>query len=118
MSDLKALCRERAAAYGALRQTSVTAIALDRAAAHIAALETQLAEANKRLALKSAPVSGEERWAMLGMYGSSLNAGAGHIATTRDHHCGDFKDDFDWSSLPLTYRARVGAILQQKEPSQ
>jgi hypothetical protein len=34
---------------------------------------------------------------------------AGHIVTKRDHVCGDFKDDLDWSTLPLPYRKRVGA---------
>lgn len=33
----------------------------------------------------------------------------GFPITTRETHCGDFKDEFDWSSLPLTYRARIGA---------
>jgi hypothetical protein len=32
----------------------------------------------------------------------------GHIVTAREHVCGDFKDEFDWSSLPLPYRKLVG----------
>ena len=56
----------------------------------------------------SAPVSGEQRYAMLGMSGSSLPLEAGHIFTKRDHVCGDFKDDFDWPSRPLAYLRRVG----------
>ncbi len=59
--------------------------------------------------LKSAPVSGEQRWAMLGMHGPSIAIEAGHVVTTRDHHCGDFKDEFDWMSLPVAYRTRIGA---------
>jgi len=59
--------------------------------------------------LKSAPVSALERMAMIGGMGFSINIGAGHIMTKRDHHCGDFKDDFNWSTLSLTYRRRVGA---------
>lgn len=59
--------------------------------------------------LKSAPVSDEERWAMLGISSPSLVASAGHVMTKRDHHCGDFKDEFDWATLPLTYRKIVGA---------
>ena len=57
----------------------------------------------------SAPVSGLERADMLGFHGVSLRVGAGHILTLRDHHCGDFRDGFDWSSLPMAYRARIGA---------
>lgn len=58
---------------------------------------------------RSAPVSGEERMHMLGISHSSHRFEAGHIVTKRDHHCGDFKDDFDWSSLSLPYRIRIGA---------
>ena len=46
---------------------------------------------------------------MLGMSGCSLLLQAGHILTLRDHHCGDFKDEFDWSSLPKHYLRRIGA---------
>jgi len=60
---------------------------------------------------KSAPVAGRTRYAMLGMEGSSLLLTAGHVLTRMDHDCGDFKDDFDWTSLPLPYRKRVGAPL-------
>lgn len=57
---------------------------------------------------KSAPVSGVQRVAMLGAYGSSLSPEAGHIMTLRDHHCGDFVDTFDWSTLPQSYLRRIG----------
>lgn len=60
---------------------------------------------------KSAPISGEERWAMLDITGCSLPFDAGHIITKRDHHCGGFNDVFDWPSLPLAYKKRVGAPL-------
>lgn len=60
---------------------------------------------------RSAPVSGHDRLAMMGMIGISAPVGAGHAITSRDHHCGEFKDDFDWSSLPLPYRKRVGAAV-------
>lgn len=43
--------------------------------------------------IKTVPVSGIQRFAMLGITGSSLDAGAGHIATKRDHVCGEFKDE-------------------------
>lgn len=58
---------------------------------------------------KSAPVSDHERWAMLGITGCSLSPGSGHVVTPRDHRCGDFKDEFDWTTLPLPYRKRIGA---------
>ena len=57
---------------------------------------------------RNAPVSAEERGAMLGIEptpGSGIRAG--HVVTRREHHCGDFKDDFDWTSLPLPYRVRI-----------
>jgi hypothetical protein len=43
--------------------------------------------------IRSAPVSGAERFAMLGITGSSLPLEAGHIMTQRDHVCGEFRDD-------------------------
>lgn len=57
---------------------------------------------------KSAPVPWAERIAMLGITSHSMPRGAGHVLTTRTHHCGDFKDDFDWSSLPLAYLLKIG----------
>jgi hypothetical protein len=58
--------------------------------------------------LRSAPVGQGERWAMVGIEWSSLRPGAGHIATPRDHRCGDFEDSFDWTSLAPVYRRRIG----------
>jgi hypothetical protein len=46
---------------------------------------------------------------MLGITGCSLKPLSGHIMTPREHVCGDFKDGFDWLSLPLPYRKRIGA---------
>lgn len=60
---------------------------------------------------KSAPVSGAERFDMLGTHAVSMRLRAGHVITAREHVCGDFKDDFDWSTVPLPYRKRVGAPL-------
>jgi hypothetical protein len=57
---------------------------------------------------KSAPVNGAARWAMLGIDLTSARLAPGHVVTARDHVCGDFKDEFDWSSLPLPYRIRIG----------
>jgi hypothetical protein len=61
---------------------------------------------------KSAPVSASERHSMVRMDRISWQlAGepdAGHILTNREHHCGDFKDGFDWPSLPAHYLRRIG----------
>jgi hypothetical protein len=61
---------------------------------------------------KSRPVSGKERWAMLGIEKCSLGSlPVGHIVTPHNHVCGGFKDGFDWSSLPLSYQKRIGAPI-------
>lgn len=58
---------------------------------------------------RAAPVAENERWAMFGISAVSLRSGAGHIMTPREHHCGEFKDEFDWSVLPPSYLRRIGA---------
>lgn len=60
---------------------------------------------------KSKIVSGRERMDMLGISWSSHRFKAGHAITARDYVCGNFKDEFDWSSLPLPYRKRIGAPI-------
>lgn len=67
----------------------------------------------------SAPVSGEQRTSMLGIVGMSWRPEPGHQITDRAHACGDFKDEFDWSSLPLSYLKRIGAQLRKsgQQPS-
>jgi hypothetical protein len=57
---------------------------------------------------KAAPVSGIERFAMIGIEKPSLQLEAGQIMTQREHHCGDFKDEFDWASLPPHYLRKIG----------
>ena len=59
---------------------------------------------------KSAPVPDNERWAMVSIERCSFPPGSGHIITSREHVCGQFKDEFDWTSLPLPYRVRIGAL--------
>ena len=59
----------------------------------------------------SAPVGGKERASMIGIRSSSLELPSGHIITKRDHHCGQFKDEFDWQSLSLAYRRRIGCSV-------
>lgn len=67
------------------------------------------------LCTRSAPVGAKQRVAMLGIEGCSLNAGAGHVLTLRDHVCGEFRDDFDWSSLPPHYLRRIGCSSPQNK---
>jgi hypothetical protein len=59
---------------------------------------------------KSAPVDGHTRWEMLGIEKCSLKPLPGHIVTACDHVCGSFKDEFDWTTLPLPYRKRIGQL--------
>lgn len=48
---------------------------------------------------------------MLGMTHISIPPPTGHIVTKLDHVCGDFKDTFDWLSLPLAYRKKINVPL-------
>lgn len=57
---------------------------------------------------RSAPVSGAERLAMIGIEWSSFTPPAGHVLTRREHVCGEFRDEFDWTTLSLLYRKRIG----------
>lgn len=43
--------------------------------------------------IRTAPVSGEERWSMVGVKSCSFPKDAGHIMTPREHLCGEFKDE-------------------------
>lgn len=58
--------------------------------------------------IKSAPVQGARRWDILGLKSITLPLVAGHIATEREHICGDFKDEFDWQSLAPSYLRKIG----------
>ncbi len=64
---------------------------------------------------RSAMVSGHDRMLALGISQSSMALGAGHAITERQHVCGEFKDEFefDWTSLPLPYRRRLGALAEK-----
>ncbi len=57
---------------------------------------------------RSRPVSGAERVDMLGIRSSSLRPSAGHILTRREHRCGEFRDEFDWTTLPAPYLRQIG----------
>ena len=61
---------------------------------------------------RSAIVPGKERMDALGIEWSSHRSKAGHPITDRAHKCGEFKDEFDWTTLPLSYRKRIGALGQ------
>jgi hypothetical protein len=61
----------------------------------------------------NAPVAAAERWAMFDLSGSGAT-GAGHFMTRREHVCGDFKDDFDWSLLPVAYLLRIGVPVDSR----
>lgn len=58
--------------------------------------------------VRSPKVSAADSMASLGISSISGNLGAGHVITRRDEWCGEFKDEFDWQSLPLIYRKRIG----------
>lgn len=60
------------------------------------------------LCTRSAPIAGEDRVAMIGMDRVSMQIGGGHPFTQREHRCGDFQDDFDWSTLTPWYRRQIG----------
>lgn len=63
---------------------------------------------------RSAPVSAEQRLSMLTINWHTYrftDPQAGHILTNREHYCGDFKDEFDWSSLPASYLKRIGKTV-------
>lgn len=49
-----------------------------------------------------------ERASLLNFKEVSLCLGAGHALTRRDYVCGQFKDTFNWESLPLLYLKRIG----------
>lgn len=65
---------------------------------------------------RTAPVSGADRAAMLGMEGSSLPIGSGHILTRREHRCGEFQDAFNWQSLPPAYLRQIGYRPRAVQP--
>lgn len=60
---------------------------------------------------RAAIVPAQQRMDALGIEWSSHRMKAGHPITNRDYVCGEFKDEFDWTTLPLPYRKRIGAPL-------
>lgn len=53
-------------------------------------------------------ISSKDRLVFLGLRNCTLDIGAGHAITRRDYVCGQFKDEFDWQSLPLSYLKKIG----------
>ncbi len=69
---------------------------------------------------RAAPVPAEQRYSMARLNWNTFpnqQADAGHILTNREHHCGDFKDDFDWSSLSPSYLRRIGRAAASIGPT-
>ena len=59
---------------------------------------------------KAPPVSGGEVMKSLGFTFFSYTPAPGHPYTQIDDVCGEFKDDFDWSSLDQNYLIKIGAF--------
>ena len=54
-------------------------------------------------------VSGDQVMASLGVSFCSYTPPPGFPLTRAEFHCGKFKDEFDWNSLPAEYLAKIGA---------
>lgn len=63
---------------------------------------------------QSASRTKSDRLALLGIRNCSLPPSAGHVLTPRDHVCGEFKDTFDWRSLPIGYLKRIGVPAYER----
>jgi len=72
----------------------------------------QAINAGAGLCFAGPPVGAAERAAPLGITGMTLNSGAGQVMTPREYHCGAFKDEFDWSTLPPWYLRKIGAYAK------
>lgn len=57
---------------------------------------------------RTAPVSGSDRFAMLGVTHASVQLDSGHIMTPRDHVCGEFSDNYDWGDNGDSQQAQPG----------
>lgn len=60
--------------------------------------------------MSAPPVSGADVIQSLGIDWSSYTPPPGQPFTRREHVCGAFRDDFDWSTLEPDYLKRIGAI--------
>lgn len=64
--------------------------------------------------LRTAPVAGRDRVAMLGISGTSLSIGSGHIMTLRDHRCGEFSNNEP--TRATTYQQHQQQPEHQEQP--
>lgn len=55
-------------------------------------------------------VSGADVLRSIGVVSSSYMPPPGLPYTEADFHCGKFRDEFDWSTLPVDYLERIGAM--------
>lgn len=55
-------------------------------------------------------VSGKDVLRSMGISFSSYMPAPGFPQTKAEHHCGKFRDDFDWSTLEHDYLGRIGAL--------
>lgn len=55
-------------------------------------------------------VSGADVLRSMGISFSSYMPAPGHPYTQHHHHCGKFRDAFDWSTLDELYLTRIGAM--------
>ena len=53
-------------------------------------------------------IPARERASLLNFNSPNICVKAGHALTRRDYVCGQFKDDFNWESLPILYLKRIG----------
>ena len=84
MTDTIKLLNERAASYGALRQSSLTAVAMDCAAVELAALEAELGERVQELAAAHTTIHqlGENAAKAAGEYAERVAAICKELALT------------------------------------
>lgn len=59
--------------------------------------------------MSAPPVSGVDVLRSLGIDWCTYTPPPGQPFTKRDHVCGAFKDEFDWSTLDDVYRQKIGA---------
>lgn len=65
--------------------------------------------------MDASPMSGEQIIKSLGIRFCSYIPAPGQPYTRRDHVCGQFKDEFDWSTLDPEYLKRIGAKVTARE---
>ena len=56
-------------------------------------------------------VSGEDVLRSMGIWFCTYLPAPDFPYTESDDHCGKFKDDFDWSTLPQDYRRKIGCTI-------